>query len=48
MGKKLAISIKQAYLLDQLANCPNTLVPKLDDDSIVLYANRKNLGDDWG
>lgn len=44
MGKKLAISLKQAYLLEQLAYCKNSLVPVLDDDNIELYANRKSWG----
>jgi len=44
MGKKLAISLKQAYLLDQLAECSDTLAPKIDDRNIVLYANRKSWG----
>ena len=44
MDKKLAISLKQAYLLDQLSKCSDTLAPKLDDANIELYANRKSWG----
>lgn len=44
MGKKLAISLKQAYLLNQLSKCADTLAPRLDDSNIVLYANRKSWG----
>jgi ribonuclease J len=44
MGKKLAISLKQAYLLDQLSKCNDTLAPSLDDKDIVIYANRKSWG----
>ena len=44
MGKKLAISLKQAYLLEQLAECKDTLAPDVADDSIELYANRKSWG----
>ena len=44
MNKKLAISLKQAYLLDQLSQCPDTSTPRLDDDNIEIYANRKSWG----
>ena len=44
MGKKLAISLKQAYLLDEIANCNKTLAPNLNDNNLVLYANRKSWG----
>ena len=44
MDKKLAISLKQAYLLNQLSNCSDTLAPKLNDENIELYANRKSWG----
>ena len=43
-NKKLAISLKQAYLLDQLSKCKDTLAPKLDNENIAVYANRKNWG----
>lgn len=36
MNKKLAISLKQAYLLDQLSTCPDTSTPSLDDDNIEI------------
>lgn len=42
--KKLTISLKQAYLIEQLNKCQNSLVPKLDNDTLELYAMRK----DWG
>jgi ribonuclease J len=44
MGKKLAISLKQAYLLDELSKCTDTLAPRVDDENIELYANRKSWG----
>lgn len=44
MGKKLAISMRQAYLLDQLKACGAEGVPSLDDPAIEVYAMRK----DWG
>lgn len=44
MGKKLAISTKQAYLLDRLKECGAEGVPSLDDPNIEIYAMRK----DWG
>ena len=44
MDKKLAISLKQAYLLNQLSKCPDTSTPSLDDDNIEIYANRKSWG----
>jgi ribonuclease J len=44
MGKKLAISIKQAYLLDQLSKCSDTLAPNLRDKDIQIYATRKSWG----
>ena len=44
MNKKLAISLKQAYLLDEIANCSKTLAPSLNDANLELYANRKSWG----
>ena len=44
MGKRLAVSMRQAYLLDQLKACGSEGVPSLDDPSIEVYAMRK----DWG
>lgn len=44
MNKKLAISLKQAYLLGQLSQCGEPLIPRIDDENIELYAMRK----DWG
>jgi ribonuclease J len=44
MGKKLAISTKQAYLLEKLRGCGSEGVPSLDDPAIEVYAMRK----DWG
>lgn len=44
MDKKLAISLKQAYLLSQLSKCTDTLAPSLDDPDIELYASRKSWG----
>jgi ribonuclease J len=44
MNKKLAISLRQAYLLEQLSACKESTAPSIDDDTIEIYANRK----DWG
>jgi ribonuclease J len=44
IDKKLTISLKQAYLIEQLNNCKDSIAPKLDDNNLELYANRK----DWG
>jgi ribonuclease J len=44
LGKKLAISLKQAYLLDELAKCGDSIAPKSDDEDLALYANRKSWG----
>ena len=44
MDKKLAVSLKQAYLLNELSNCSNTLAPRVDDENLAFYANRKSWG----
>jgi len=44
LDKKLAISLKQAYLLDELAKCGDSIAPKTNDDNLQLYANRKSWG----
>ena len=44
MEKKLAISLKQAYLLEELSKCHDTIAPTIDDENIELYANRKSWG----
>lgn len=44
LDKKLAISLKQAYLLDELKQFGEKLAPNLDDDNIELYASRKSWG----
>ncbi len=44
LGRKLVISLKQAYLLDELARCGEKLAPSLDDEDIELYASRKSWG----
>ncbi len=44
IGKKLAISLKQAYLIEQLGKCENSNVPKLDDENLGLYAMRRTWG----
>jgi ribonuclease J len=43
LDKTLTISMKQAYLIEQLSKC-NSNVPKLNDKNLALYAMRK----DWG
>lgn len=44
LDKKLAISFKQAYLLEELSKCTDPLAPSIDDENIELYANRKSWG----
>ncbi len=44
LNKKLAISLKQAYLLEQLSMCHGSIAPRINDDNIELYANRKSWG----
>lgn len=44
MGKKLAISLRQAYLLNELSKCSDALAPDLNDEAIEFYANRKSWG----
>jgi ribonuclease J len=41
--KTLTISLKQAYLIEQLSKC-SSAAPKINDKNIALYAMRK----DWG
>jgi len=43
LDKTLTISLKQAYLIEQLSKC-NSNVPKLNEKNLALYAMRK----DWG
>ncbi len=48
-GKKLAITTKQAYLIDLLKNCKDADVPTLGVD-VQVYAMRKSwglIGSDW-
>jgi len=42
-GRKLALSLKQAYLLKQLEGT-DAGVPSLDDETIVIYIDRKGWG----
>jgi ribonuclease J len=44
MDRKLAISLKQAYLLEELSKCSDTLAPSIRDKNMELYANRKSWG----
>ncbi|MGB6680899.1 MAG: MBL fold metallo-hydrolase [Candidatus Bathyarchaeia archaeon] len=49
LDKKLAISLKQAYLLSQLNGCDDK-VPNLADNNLALYATRKSwglIGSNW-
>ena len=48
--KTLTISLKQAYLIEQLNRCEGSTAPKLDDENLCLYALRKSwglVGSDW-
>ncbi len=44
VGKKLAVSLKQAYLLDLLKGCKDAEVVDLTDENLKLYANKKSWG----
>jgi len=44
MDRKLVISLKQAYLLEELSKCADTMAPRIDDENIELYASRKSWG----
>jgi ribonuclease J len=44
IDKTLTISLKQAYLIEQLSECKDSNVPQLHDKNLALYAMRK----DWG
>jgi ribonuclease J len=44
LDKMLAISMKQAYLIDQLSKCKSPIAPSLDDKNIDVYARRKSWG----
>ena len=44
MGKKLAISLKQAYLLDQLSKCHDTLSPKPRRWQYRVVCQQEELG----
>jgi len=51
MAKKnnrcLAVSLKQAYLLDALHNDMHLQVPALDDDGILIFRKSKKRYDKW-
>ena len=51
MAKKnnrcLAVSLKQAYLLDALHNDRHLQVPALDDDGIMIFRKSKKRYDKW-
>lgn len=44
LNRKLAISTRQAYLLKLLEECKDEKIPKLNDQSICVYAIRKGWG----
>jgi len=44
MDRKLAISLKQAYLLGELSKCADSIAPKIDNEDIEIYASRKGWG----
>jgi ribonuclease J len=50
LDKKLAVSLKQAYLIELLKDCKDAIVPDIDDENLELYAPRKTwglIGSDW-
>jgi ribonuclease J len=44
LGRKLAISTRQAHLLNLLKECKDTNIPSLDDENICVYSIRKGWG----
>jgi ribonuclease J len=45
VNKKLTVSLKQAYMIEQLNKCKDSIAPKIDDKNLALYAVRKNWGE---
>ena len=43
----LAVSLKQAYLLDALHNDPHLELPALDDDGLLIFRKSKKYYDKW-
>ena len=46
-GRKLAVSIKQAYLMHQLKSDPNLSIPSLDDPDILIFTREKKTTYTW-
>jgi ribonuclease J len=46
-GRCLAVSLKQAYLLDALHNDKHLRVPALDDDRLLIFRKSKKRYDKW-
>jgi ribonuclease J len=44
LGRKLAISTRQAHLLNLLKECKDSNIPSLDDENICVYNIRKGWG----
>jgi ribonuclease J len=44
LGRKLAISTRQAHLLNLLKECKDSNIPRLDDENICVYNIRKGWG----
>lgn len=44
MGRKLAISTRQAHLLSLLRECNDPKIPSIDDEDLVVYSMRKGWG----
>jgi ribonuclease J len=44
LGRKLAISTRQAHLLNLLKECKDSNIPSLDDENICVYSIRKGWG----
>jgi ribonuclease J len=46
-GKKLVLTMKQAYVLSKLQNDPQLDLPRLSDDSIAVYRRGKKRFEGW-
>lgn len=46
-GRALAITLKQAYMLNKLSDDPNLGLPKLEDDNILIFQKTKKRYYEW-
>ncbi len=45
--RKLALSLKQAYLLNRLREDPHLNIPKIDDENLLIFQKRKKRYYSW-